>query len=440
MTGGCRFLAALALAAWLWPFTALHAQGPRTAPELAAEAPADDASADPGQLPLPGTPRNLEPDLYLEAMQAIAEGRKNDASSTLSRMLAHGPRHAGEWLDLALLQCALGHADEAERLFRHIEDRFAPPQGIRDIIARQRSQGCASWQRQQLWTLTAGRGYDQNVNQGASNPFYTIGGGADGQLTLDPAYRPQADRYGLVSADYLVDLNQNGDLGFAQLYARHNDTLASYNTISLFAGVDHPWRWQRWGMRASGLVGALSLGGRLYQAQGQLQLRVVPPLTLPANLEWSVMGSFSHLNYRTLTNFDANTTELRNILAYRTDTRQLQASLGAQNDHAVSTRPGGNRTGWNANLYGRSMLGDKFEAELDYTFQHWRGSTAYSPGFIDTVRHQDSHTLRAMLSYPLTATTALQLEWRQVNNKENISIFQYDNHVLQLSWRWRDGR
>jgi hypothetical protein len=32
---------------------------------------------------------------------------------------------------------------------------------------------------------------------------------------------------------------------------------------------------------------------------------------------------------------------------------------------------------------------------------------------------------------------ALQLEWRRVKNNENISLFQYNSRLLQLSWQWQ---
>lgn len=409
------------------------------APALPARVLASPLASDATLPELPETPHVLEPDLYLDAMQAIAEGRYSDASSTLARMIAHGPRNAGEWLDLAMLQCALGHADEAEELFRTIETRFDPPKGLRDIIEQQRVQGCKNWNRQQQWAVTLARGYDQNVNQGASNPLYLIGGASE-PLQLAPEYLPHADHYAVLSADYLTDISQNGDIGYLQLYARHNDRESRYNTISAFAGADHPWRWQRWRLRASGMLGALTLGGQLYQSQTQAQIRVTPPLPLPEGLELSMLTGLTHLNYRTLSNFDANTSELRGILAYHHPQRQAQLSLGYLNDHAVSTRPGGNRVGYSFSLYGRSTLPYQLEGELDWNVQHWEGQSAYSPGLIDTIRRQDTSTLRATLSYPLTPRSALVLEWRQVHNRENISIFQYDNHVFQLSWRWRDGK
>lgn len=426
---GWRFLMRLACASALACAAGVAAAQQAPPVAMPPQIPPDQAVPEPA----PAT----EPDLYLEALQAISEGRKSDASSTLARMVSRGARNAGEWLDLAMLQCALGHAEEAEQLFVAIETTLKPPPGLVAIIADQRRQGCASWKRQQQWGVNLARGYDHNVNQGASNPYYSIG---DGELVLGPEYRPKADHYASATLDYASDLNENGDIVYLQLYGRHNDHEQDHNTISVFAGADHPWRWGRWRLRASGLVGALTLGGQMYQTQTQAQLRVVPPLPLPSSMELAVVGGLTHLTYRTLTNFDANASDLRAILSYRTGTRYLQASAGVTRDHAVAERPGGDRTGWALGLSGRSTLGGGFEAEGDLTALRWSGQRSYSPGIIDTVRRQYTRSLRLGLSYALTPTTALQLEWRQVDNRENISIFQYDNRVIQLSWRWRDGR
>lgn len=428
MSPAPRRLAALFSALWLL------AAAPRAA-ALPTPADGDDD-------PQSAAAQALQLDLYQEAMQSIAEGRQADASRTLARMIAQGPANAGEWLDLGMLQCALGNADEAERIFSSIEARFDPPKGILDIIAQQRSAGCYVWAAHSQWALTLARGDDRNVNQGASNPLYTIGDGGnpDNTLELAPEYLPQADRYRIVSVDYLRDLDQNGTLGFLQLYARSNDHISRYNTISVYGGVERAWRLQRWRLRLSGGLGALSLGGRMYQKQGQLQLRATPPIKLGKDIEWTVMGGVTHMNYQTLSNFDANIVELRNILAYRGADYQTQFTLGAQNDHALASRPGGDRVGASAGLFAHGVLGRGFEGELDWSAQRWSGAGAYSPGLIDARRRQDTRTLRAALLYPLSRNATVQLEWRQVHNTENISIFQYDNRQLQLSWRWQDGR
>ncbi|NGZ86533.1 tetratricopeptide repeat protein [Duganella aceris] len=376
----------------------------------------------------------VDEDLYMAAMQSIADGRRADASLVLERLIARGPQHAGEWLDLAMIQCALGQDADAESLFQRIEREFQPPQGIRDIIAQQRLQGCYSWKAQALWGVNAARGYDSNVNQGASVPFFTDSNGVP--LELLPQYKPRSDHYSVVSGDYLRDLSADGDLAYAQVHLRQYDRQSDYNSASLFVGAEHPWRLADWQMRSSGLLGALTLGGVLYQEQAQLQMRAAPPWKLPKGYDLSLLGSVSRTSYKTLANFDSTTYELRNVLGYHNANSQAQAALGYQRDLGSAERPGGDRSGWSARLYGRRMLLPSLQGELEFVGQRWRGQNAYSPGVIDLTRRQNNLVLRAVLSYPLQRDQALQLEWREVRNRENISIFQYDARQIQFSWRW----
>lgn len=374
-----------------------------------------------------------EPDLYLEAMRAIGDGRPGDASKLLAQIIAKGPRDAGGWLDLALLQCALGHGNEAEALFTDIEARFAPPPGVRELIRQQRVKGCKSWRNSGLWSLQALRGHDTNVNQGASNPSFELAGDT---VVLLPEYLPRADNYTALLGDYMVDLGDDGDLVFGQMHLRHNDREANYNTASASLGGEHPWRAGKWRLHTVAMAGLLSLGGRLYQEQAQLQLRAGPPLPLPPNFDFKLLGGASYTHYRTLSNFDALTLELRGTLSYASDNGWGQASLAALNDRGNDARPGGDRNGTAARLLVHRKLYGKVDAELDWSRAAWRGKASYSPGLIDALRHQATHALRAALVYQVTPEQSVQLEWRRVNNKENISIFQYDAQQLQLSWRW----
>lgn len=373
------------------------------------------------------------PDLYMDAMQAIAAGRQEDAAAILERMQALGARHAGEWLELALIHCALGNAERAESLFSDIEARFAPPPGIQAIITRQRALGCLGWQPTQLWSLGATRGRDTNANQGASNGNFLVGGVP---LELLPEFRPQADSFSALSVDYLRELNRNGDIGYLQAGARHYDQLSQYNTTSLFGGAEHAWKWGKWQMRTALQGGLATLGGRLYQQQGQVQVRATPPLKLPENFGLQLSASVARVNYKTLANFGATTFDLRTLLDYRKDTLRLQSSLGYLEDHGNSARPGGDRHGWSARLYGRRALAGSLQGELDLSYLHWQGEAVYSPGLIDDRRRQRTGAARAALIYPLAGQHSLLLEWRVVDNRENISIFQYRSQQLQLSWQW----
>ncbi|MCP2012271.1 tetratricopeptide repeat protein [Duganella violaceipulchra] len=377
-------------------------------------------------------------DLYQEALQSIAEGRKNDASEALQRVIDKEPLHAGAWLDLALIQCGLGHLDQAERLFAIIEQRFAPPPGLRALIAEARAGGCQSWTPLSQYSLTVGRGIDQNVNQGSNRRGTGLSAQeVDTGYDLAPEFRPKHDQYSMLSGEYVRDLTPNGTIGFVQFQGRRNDHLSQYDSSSLFAGTETPWRFGNWTVRGSTLVGLITLGGQLYQRQVQLQARIGPPLPLPFGVQFNLVTSVSRLQYLTLDNFDANNGELRAQFTRRNGDSVLSASVGTLQDRAVGDRPGGDRHGVAASAQWRHRYDNALTADLGYNWQRWRGSEVYSPGIIDQVRNQNTHTLRATFSYPLTKNQSVQLELRQVLNRENISVFQYDNRQLQLSWQWQ---
>lgn len=408
----------LILALTLAPAAGAHAQEtPEPAP----------AAADPGQV------------LYEQALQSIAEGRKNDASETLMRLIDQQPQHAGAWLEVALIQCELGHAEEAERMFATIEERFAPSPGILELIANARATGCNRWRSYAQSSFSVARGIDQNVNQGATSSTYTTSGVVGGavELPLTDDFLPKHDQYTLVSADYLSDLTPNGTIGFVQFQSRRYDRLDRYNSSALFVGVDTPWRYGAWTLHTSATLGLITLGGELYQRQRQVQARLGPPLPLPGSMQFSLTTGLTYVDYLTLSNFNANTWEVRGQFNYRLEDSSASASVARLDDRASGARPGGDRQGWLVSAQWRRRLAGELQGELGYTHQSWRSAAAYSPGFIDVRRDQRTQVLRATLTYPLSRTQSLQLEARQVRNRENISLFQYNDRQLQLSWQWQ---
>jgi hypothetical protein len=386
----------------------------------------------------PPAPESLKRDLYQDALLSIAEGRRSDASHELMLLLEKEPRHAGAWLELALTQCALGHADEAERMFAIIETRFDPPPAFIQMIAEVREQGCNRWQPYSSSSLAVGRGIDQNVNQGARTANYVIDApGGQIEYVLSDDFRPKHDQYTLLSGDYTREVTPNGSLGFVQFQARRNDHLHAYDTGSLFTGIETPWRFDRWTLRTTGTVGLVSLGGQLYQRQAQLQARVGPPLRMPSGTQFNLIAGITYADFQTLTNFNSNTFELRGLVTHRSSATFASASLGYLQDRALAQRPGGDRDGWFGNVLLRRNLGPRLSGEIAYTRQDWNSKLPYSPGLIEQVRAQATQVLRANLAYALSKNQSLQLEARVVRNRENISIFQYNNSQLQLSWQWQ---
>ena len=383
---------------------------------------------------------STQKDLYLDAIQSITRGQRQDASRTLRYMVQQEPEHAGAWLDLAILQCKLGYAQEAERLFAEIEARFQPPPGIREIIARLRAQGCAGWQPVNRLSLMVGRGISDNVNQGASTPNFTIGGGVSHiELQLLPTFHPRSDQYTTLSGEYARDLTSAGTLGFVQFQGRINDTVNQFSTQSLAAGVEHPWYVGDWRVRTAGTVSALMLGGQFYQQQSRLQTQISPPpalLRLPENFHVSLLTGVTHLVYPTLVHFDSNMMEMRGLLEYRTQRTRLLTSIGYSYDAATAARPGGDRQGLVASAHAHTRIMNKVFGELGWIRQAWAAESIYSPGLIDQVRHQTTDILRGGLIIAVAPRHALHIELRQVINAENISVFQYDSRQVQVSWQW----
>lgn len=378
-------------------------------------------------------------DVYLETMFLIANGHKQEASEALARIIQDEPEHAGAWLDLALLQCEMGRADEAEQLFAEIVARFQPPPVIIEIITKKRAQGCGVAPHPGRLSFLLGRGFDDNVNQGASTPNFSIGSGSTLiELQLLPEFLPRRDQFTFIAFDYAGTLNTHGTTGFVQLQARVNDELSRFNTGLLAVGAEHPWQAGNWRMRGTGTLAALSLGGALYQTQGRLQVQASPPWSLPEGLRLDLTAGVANVAYPTQSSFDATTWEMRGLLNYSTRQTKLQATLGVAFDQATADRPGGDRHGWSAGIQGSTRLAHSIFGELGWSRQTWRSESAYSPGLIDQARNQTTDTLRAGLIVPLTAQQAVNIELRQVWNRENVSVFEYDNRQLLLSWQWRN--
>jgi hypothetical protein len=409
----------------------------RLAPLAVAVVTALAAAPMPARAAAPSDPTEAQV-LYENALQAIAEGRKDDASRTLMRVIEKESLHAGAYLEVALIQCSLGHQEEAERLFAIVETRFDPSRPILELIAEARESGCDSWEPARSTSVSVSRGLDMNVNQGARNPSYIVEqDGGQVVLPLQDEFLPQHDQYTGVSVEHVRDLTPNGVTGFVQFYGRRNDSLRRYDSNSLYAGVDSPYRFGAWPLRASGTVGLTALGGRLYQRQLQLQARVGVPAPLPASMALYVTGGVARNDYTTLSNFDSNTYDLLGQLTWRGDLTYASFSQGWQNDRALRERPGGDRHGYTSTLLLRRPLWGRVSGELSYSYQSWKSSDAYAPGLINTVRDQNTRVARAVLSYPVARNQWLRLETRLVRNRENISIFQYDNRQIQLSWQWQ---
>ena len=382
-----------------------------------------------------------EPDVYRDAMIAITEGRTADAEQALAALMEAEPLHAGAWLDLAMLYCATGNSVAAEELFLEIERRFAPPPPILEVIGYQRRLGCIKPPVKMDLTLRMARGFESNVNQGALSPNFSVGSGVNQiNLVLLPEYLPHGDQFTSLTADWAREFSPSGATGAVQWQSRLYDHWTGYNTSSLFLSLDQPWRWGAWGWRVAGSTGWVTLNEQMYLQQNQFQLEVSPPTPLPAGWQLGLLGGWSQITYPSLSGLDAQWREARATLSFRRDEAWYQASTGLIQDSAMGQRPGGGRVGVQASWQGRMGWGNGVRGELGWQVQRWTGEQHYSPGLIDVRRIQQTQTLRAAVVFPLRDEQALILEVKDIQNDENISLFSYRNHVLQLTYQWQPSR
>ena len=374
---------------------------------------------------------------YNEAMQAIAEGRLSDAERLLTSLIKDEPRHAGAWLDLAMLYCASGNKLGAERLFLDIEQQFAPPPAILDVISRQRLAGCKGWQARSEYTLRLTLGHETNANQGASNPLYAFGSGlSQVELVLLPAYLPKPDSYKATYFELTRQINPDGLAAVMQFQTRNYDNLSQLNSHSVFLGAELPIIWRNWLFKNSVAAGWMTLGEKLYLRQEQLQLEARPPIGLPPEWQASVAAGSKKFGYPTLPGFDAQWREVKGMLSYTQPNYAIQTSLSSVQDVQSGQRPGGDKRGNLKGLSLRRAWNSEWSSELGLQSQTWVGERLYSPGLIDVLRQQQTLTKRMNLNWSYAHNQALILEYKEVKNDENISIFGYRNKQWLLHWQW----
>ena len=382
-------------------------------------------------------------DQYLEALKAINEKRHADAKLLLEKLIEDQPQHAGALLDLAIMQCTLGNKREAERLFIVLINRFSPPPAILEIIEIHRKTECTVKAPDVMTNFVIERGYDTNANQGASNSIFTINDfGTPVNLQLLPEYLPKPDHYTSASLDLSREFNNDEGVFFLQLRSRQYDKVSNLNSAGLAAGFERQFRVRNWTISPAASINAMNLANALYQKQMSARLKLTLPESPDAWMKYSIATSVSRILYPTIRNFDGSTFELRFIGAKQTDQYFLSTSAAIMSDLGNDMRIGGDRYGWSINSFLRAttpvqLFQKNVFVELGLQHLNWQSKKIYLNGLIEVKKHQENSMLRAMVGLPITENSSLNLEYRRVINRENISFLSFASRQIQLSWQWQ---
>jgi rubrerythrin len=380
-------------------------------------------------------------DQYLQALKAINEKRHLDAKALLEKLVASEPQHAGALLDLAIMQCNLGNRFEAERLFTFMINRFAPPPAILEIIEIHRKTGCIVKAPDVAINFSVERGYDTNANQGAMNSIFTIDDfGTPINLQLLPEYLPKPDNYVSTSLD-LSQETPAGNTFYIQLRGRQFSKLSNFNSAGVATGIESQFRINDWTIHPSASLNILSLANALYQKQVTGRIKLDVP-TSTSSLKYSIVSSVARIAYPTIKDFDGSQFELRVLGTKQADRYFFNINAGLMYDDGNQRRLGGDRRGWTIGGFVRSatplqIYGKPIFAEFGVQHQSWQNSKIYLAGLINVKKHQNNNTLRAALGWAINPNNTVQLEYRQIANRENVSFLSFDSRQLQLSWQWQ---
>jgi len=412
--------------------------------------------------------------LYAQALAALAGQQLVQAELLLRQLMREHPDFAAAWLELGLLHCLQGQPELARALWDELLLRFEAPPGIVALVAHLRSSACVPGADMGLagagadvglalpgaagvapvLLLELGRGHSSNVNQGVTDLYVELPG-PQGPLALQlqPQFAARPD--GFYRWRLALDAPLPGAPGWhglAQWQGQLFDSESTQHLQSLALGLRRPWQLGAWQGQWLGALDWLERGGALHQRRGLLQAQVqvpVPPgLKLGAGAprpqlrQWLLTARLVHTKVAQQPAFDGLQSSLSSSLSGAWGALQWQAEAGLDWDRAASAlRPGGDMRGGHLGAQVQHPLGQVAGRPLQllgqWQWQHWRSSQAYAPGLIELRREQNLHQASLALRWQQSPATAWRLDWRWLQNDENIALFAYRGHSVQLLWKQR---
>lgn len=366
---------------------------------------------------------------YQEALAAVAMGERERALSMLETLVARQPRHAGAWLDLALLYCDLGDVEKSRQILSRIELEFDPSPVIRDLIALQRERTCKAAPSGPVWSAGLQVGHDSNVNRGASSNRVILDSGSGpvvAQLADDALPRQDSFSEGWVDANWRQD---SRSLRFSAL-ARKYENNAAYDTQALSLMGEQMWA----SARAEGAFrlqwSSAWLGGEAFLdtlaatagVAGRDMLFGVHP---------SAELALAYNHFPAAPDFDSRVWSLRPGLVKNASGYSWRASLVATADLADGSRPGGDRYGIGAEITGAWRLAPGTRLSGSGQVQQFHNTEAYFPPLLNTIRRQLLWIGRIELAVDVGRDTQWLTAWTGQKSEDNLTFLGYRTNVLQ---------
>jgi hypothetical protein len=375
---------------------------------------------------------------YQEALSALNNHDPDVAMARLESLIANLPEHAGAWLDLAILVCQSGASGRAEDLFRHIEERFAPPPAIREVIARYRASGCLPPPPRPLrGQLSLSLGRDTNATLGV--PFGEVILGPAGNtfdVQVAASQRAKDSIVAGLEGEVSAPIGHYGTELFGYLSGRRFPSAQAFDTSTWAGAVTQPMRWRDGppAMLSAGLVHS-RMDGKSFQNSAYVNW-IEPLRAQGADVEWALDLSVVRNRFEVNRAFDSHVVEVRLQHAGKLGNGRYTLGVGRMVDAAEAERPGGDRDGWSVQLNLSYPLARRGRLELYLREQHLGGSEEYAPGIIPVRRVSTLRQTKIAFAYTVTQREELRLQARRLENHDNIPLFEYTSNALEGVWSY----
>lgn len=335
----------------------------------------------------------------------------------------------GIWLEMGLLACERGETQEARRLFDHIERTFDPPPGIRALIAHTLHQSCPPRQSPKA-RLAAGFGWSSNVNLGPAHTHFLLpSGNTTLELRVAERFWPRSDAYVFTEGEAGFALGPGSLVPFGSLrkYSAAGDFDEGVLGVA-YQFDERPLADGRW--HGSLTLAQSFLGGARYA-----ELRGLGYAYRQSAFSLSAHGQA--IDYPQAPAFDARQLALRAGVGLQYGRWRAALRLGGLLDLAVHPdRPGGDRSGWLADLHAtRPGPGG---AQIEFV---WRGESsqtrrAYLPGLFEMRRVRHFNQFEVAWQIPQSRTSAWRLSAALTNATDSVPFLGYRQTHLSAAWIW----
>jgi len=350
------------------------------------------------------------------------------------------PNNAGAWLDLSLIHCQLGDVERANHIWDEIEARFSPPSSLKAVIHKGRSHGCEHRAKKREVELEVARGHSSNMNQGVKSISLDLPSNIGPvPVELLPQFGRTPDSYTQLNGALRLTSPGPGVQARLSFQQRENDHLKLLSIMNVGMDASIPQSIDIGLLDWGAGLGQATLGGSLFQRSTRLRVGLRPHAQPLPGWDLTFGLAASQVDYPNYENMTARPRDLQVSFFREWVGARLELFGQRSADYAKEARPGGDksggRLGFNLLQVLQSLGEQSVFAKLSWDAQSWRGTKAYSPGFIDEPRKQLLSTTSFALLLPNGKTELWSFEARQQRNSENIKLFEYEVRTLELSYK-----